>query len=133
SERRRRISLASALTAVVAVGVGASVSYVRAVKTERTRTQAALEGERASRVLAESRTHEVQAAQQRIDELLRGLADSSAKAEVLELQAKIRSAVQVPKPEQPRPRAATSVAPPAALTSSAAVPSPPRIRVQNEW
>jgi hypothetical protein len=135
AESRRRFTLGVAAAALATMAIGASASYVRAVGMERTRTQAALEGERASRLLAETRTKEVQAAQQRIDELLRGLADSSAKEEVIDLQAKIRDAPVRPRPEQPRARLpAPFIEPPSAPSaSSAALPSTPRIRVREEW
>src|SRR5262249_12992128 len=116
----------------------ASGLYLRAVETERARTEAALARERASRVLAEDRARDVQAAQQRIDELLRGMADSSAKSEVQALQAQIREAEPRARPESAASvsSAAARVAPVPAPAVSEAWPAAserPHIHLQNEW
>jgi eukaryotic-like serine/threonine-protein kinase len=139
AERRRRTTLgAVTVTASTALLVVAG-AYVRGIQGEKALTNAALLRERDSRGLAEARTRDVQHAQQRIDELLRGMANSPEKAEVQALQRQIREE-PAPEPRAVRPTARPQREPSAlsAPNSSAASTSiqpaaEPRIRVQNEW
>ncbi|MES1178281.1 MAG: serine/threonine-protein kinase [Myxococcales bacterium] len=151
AERRRRWVIGSLVIAASAALLVLGGAYVRGIQSEKALTHAALARERDIRGLAEARTRDVQRAQRRIDELLRGMSNSPAKAEVLSLQQQIREA-PAPQPRALRGRARAPgdrgvdpdfgpdrdpvlVAPPA---SSESVPNvrpirEPRIRVQNEW
>lgn len=138
-ERRRRLFAVGAVVAIIATISGVTFSYLRAVKAEQAKTAAALDQEQKSRSDAERRTHEVQAAQARIDELLKNLADSPKKEEIQQLQQQIRTGEPVT--DLARPRRAPSnerrvaAAPSAepAARPAAAPATAPVIKVQSEW
>jgi serine/threonine protein kinase len=138
AERRRRRTVGALILVTSAALLVVGGAYVRGIQSEKALTNAALLRERDSRGLAESRTRDVQRAQQRIDELLRGMASSPAKSEVLALQQQIREE-SAPEARVSRNAARPSREPAlqAAAESSAeppkARPPEPRIRVQNEW
>jgi serine/threonine protein kinase len=134
AQRRRWVLGGSALSVLLLLSAAGAVSYLRAINAERSRTELALLGERKSRKLAEERTHDVQAAQQRIDELLRNVTDAPTKSAVLELQRQIRE----PGALTPTMRAARAAAPPRDATapqpsSAPAVVALPSIKVQSVW
>lgn len=141
AERRRRVATYGGLAVVVMLVTGGGVAYAAAINAERGNTEKALVSERKTRELAEQRTREVQAAQKRIDELLRGVADSPAKDAVLEQQRIIRQSGAVPAGGAARstpralgqaregPAAEPSRAPPPLEVAAPA----PRIKVQNDW
>jgi len=137
AERRRRVTLGAMLVVASATLLGVAGAYVRGIEREQALTQAALLREQDSRGLAEARTRDVQSAQQRIDELLRGIGNSPAKTEVLALQRQIREAPEARTPRAaPRPPTEAATLAPAAASVQRPVPAPapaPRIRVQNEW
>jgi len=139
NERRGRAALASGLALVALLTVVSGIGYIHSVGVEQAKTAKALRQEQDTREIAERRTQEIQAAQGRIDLLLKELADSPKKEEVVALQAKIRGAPEGPtvvalqKPSTPRtvPVGATpqaSAAPQPALDAGA-----PAVRVQVEW
>ncbi|HEY3494383.1 MAG TPA: serine/threonine-protein kinase [Polyangiaceae bacterium] len=137
AERKRRLALTIALTALVVVVTGAAGTYLLAVRHEQARTRDALARERESRAVAETRTREVQRAQQRIDELLRGVAASPEKTEVLELQARIRGTEgpTSPKPLAAAPRVREAAERPGEPRTppSAAPAAAPSMRLQVDW
>ncbi len=130
--RRRLLLLVGSIVVLVAGAGAAAASYLRAIQAEQAKTAAALLEEQESRKVAEQRTHEVQAAQVRIDGLLKDLADSPKKEQVLELQRRIRSADS---PGVPRPGASRGHEPPAAPVAPqpAASAAPSAIKIQREW
>ncbi len=150
AERRMRVLVwGSVATALLSVA-GGGVVYVRSVQAQEATTRAAMREEQASRALAEKRTHEVQAAQARIDALLRDLADSPTKAEVMALQEEIREAKSAPDPKEAdkdekekkpagpltvtRPNGPSPSALPSATPSvTGSVPPVPTIKQQKEW
>ena len=139
SARRRRVLAGAALLVVLTVAVGGAASYLLAMKAARARTELALSGERASRKLAEQRTHEVQSAQQRIDELLRNMASSPTKTAVEELQRSIMNSAPAPRRGATSAQAAGQNAgtPASASSERAAEAAPkaeaPKMRVQSDW
>jgi serine/threonine protein kinase len=139
AERRRRRTL---WITILVAGSGLLVvagAYVRGIQSEKALTHAALLRERDSRGVAEARTRDVQRAQARIDELLRGMVNSPEKAEVQALQRQIREeAAPEPRTVRPvaRPPREPSAVPapgPSAAPTSIQPTTEPRIRVQNEW
>jgi eukaryotic-like serine/threonine-protein kinase len=139
-ERRRRLFNAGIIGAVVLTVTAVAASYLKAVKAEQVKTADALANEQRSRQDAERRTHEVQAAQVRIDELLKNLADSPKKDEIQELQRQIRSG-EAPA-ELARRHWSTlndrhvSAAPSATAATApiaAAAKSVPVMKVQSDW
>ncbi|HEY4157239.1 MAG TPA: serine/threonine-protein kinase [Polyangiaceae bacterium] len=137
-ERNRRLGLFGVLALLVLGAALGTVSYLRAVHREQARTAAALAEEQESRRLAESRTREVEAAQTRIDQLLKDLADSPKKDEVLALQQQIRTSdtalvpVRSPPARTPEPRPKPALEPtPAPASKPSATPS--AIKVQKDW
>jgi serine/threonine protein kinase len=136
AERKRRFTLTAMIVALAGLTAGGAGLYLRAVQQEKARTEVALQRELQSREIAESRTREVQRAQQRIDELLRDIENSPEKREVLALQAQIRGTTEKtdPKvaPASVRSRPATEPEP-KTHASSASPPEPPRMRVLDEW
>src|SRR5262249_26099120 len=75
AERRTRGTIAAVWALAGALTVGAGPSYVRAVERQEAIARGALASERASRENLERRTHEVERAQARIDDLVRQLDD----------------------------------------------------------
>jgi hypothetical protein len=139
-ERRRRLFAIGTVAAIVVAATGVTVSYLGAVKAEQAKTAAALDQEQKSSADAKRKTREVLAAQARIDELLKSLADSPKKEEIQQLQEQMRSGE--PAPEAARPRRAPVNERRVAVTASAspeprpATPAPasaPVIKVQSEW
>ncbi len=147
AERRRRVTLGLTLFALLALGITLTTAYVHSIQNERVQTARALEAERTIRKVAESQTARAEAqtravkeAQKRIDELVRGLADSPQKAEVLALQEQIRGASSASAPGRSGPRVRRGETEPPAPSSVAGPSSasvqpaePPKIRVQNDW
>ncbi|MFO0761175.1 MAG: protein kinase [Byssovorax sp.] len=148
AERRLRVIVYGSMATALLSLAGGGLVYVRAVQAQEATTREAMREEQASRALAEKRMHEVQAAQARIDELLRDLADSPSKAEVMALQERIRESESAPDPKEKErekerkpavsvplrptgtPPSGTSTAQPTATAT--AVPSP-TIKQQKEW
>jgi eukaryotic-like serine/threonine-protein kinase len=138
AERRRRLLVGGLLAGLLTLASGGVFAYLRAITDERGNTERALQGETKSRKLAEQRAREVEAAQQRIDELLRNVSDSPTKDAVLELQRQIRATTGAPAPRpQNRPallaKDAPSAAPVPAVPAAAPAASAPRIKVQEDW
>ncbi|HWZ88575.1 MAG TPA: serine/threonine-protein kinase [Polyangiaceae bacterium] len=135
AERRRHMFFAGVASALVLTVATIVAAYLHAVRSEQAKTSAALVEEQQTRRLAEQRTHEVEAAQGRIDQLLKDLADSPKKEEVLALQSSIRAASSAFKPPahpQPSPILSTRVpAPPVPLAAPSATAT--SIKVQREW
>lgn len=139
--RLRRVGAVATAALTLAVAVGGVTSYLVAINAERARTVVALDGERASRKLAEERTRDVQAAQQRIDELLRNVADSPTKDAVRELQAAIRAPEAQASRGANAPRGPSVLArelrPTPAASAASEQPTPavegPKIKVQDKW
>ncbi len=134
--RRRRLVLTSTTLLLVATALALGTSYLRAIRAEQAKTNSALLDEQQSRRLAEQRTHEVQAAQARIDQLLKNLADSPKKEQVLELQRQIRATdapaelvQRVARGREPVPAAPQVLPSPAAAASA----TPSAIKIQREW
>jgi hypothetical protein len=138
AERRQRwIALGLSLVALGAVTAGV-VAYLRGVRGEQMKTAAALRDEQASRQVAERRTREVQAAQARIDQLLKDLAESPKKEEIQALQTSILatapSAAAAPVTRGPvMARPSSSMRPEPAPVAPAPTKEPSTIKVQNEW
>jgi len=151
SERRNRwLIFGLAASALIALSGGA-VAYVIAVRAQEETSRLKLIEEQSSREQAERQMHQVQAKQDKIDELLRDLADSPKKETVIALQRQIRDAAtqSMAEPKETRTpilasssRAIVSVMP--ALTTSAkalpATTTPPRsepeipvIKQQTDW
>jgi eukaryotic-like serine/threonine-protein kinase len=136
--RRRRALWVGASAMLVGVLAAGAWAYLAAIEEERGKTVNALVLEKKSRHEAEQRTEEVQAAQQRIDELLRNVADSPTKDEVLDLQRLIRVGGPAAAASASRAalRASTVPRDAAAAPASAAAPvaaTPPSIKVQQDW
>ena len=145
-DRRRRLFNAGVVGAVMLTVAVVTTSYLRAVKAEQLRTKAeqektaaALASEQLSRQEAERKTHEVQAAQARIDELVKSLADSPKKTEIQDLQRQIR-AEEAPEPSRRRKSTSPDVrapvspmAPGDAHATAPATASAPVMKVQSEW
>ncbi len=136
--RRRWMLAVGALSLVLlfaAIGAG---FYVDGINTASTATRRALAEETKSRKLADERTRDVQAKQQRIDELLRNIADSPTKDAVLELQRQIRNP-GAPPPAGARaarpaaPRSETAAPPPSTTPATVVGAAPPSIKVQSDW
>jgi hypothetical protein len=113
------------------------LAYIRGITAERSNTEQALQNAQLSRKLAEQQTREVQAKQQRIDELLRSVGDSPTKDAVLELQRQIRASSTAPLPARPAARFPAPAREPA-VASAAVAPPPapaptPGIKVQKDW
>jgi serine/threonine protein kinase len=142
NERQRRWLAIGSAGLVLAVAGGLTVAYLRAVTTEQQKTAAALREEQASRQFAEKKTREVQEAQARIDQLLKNLAESPKKEEIVELQRRIRAATGAPEPlvrsiTAPTDRRVVPAPPtaerPVATPAPAAPSTQPGIKVQDEW
>jgi hypothetical protein len=151
AERKTRVLVYGSVATTLLSLAGGGVVYVRSVQAQEATTRAAMRDEQASRALAEKRMHEVQAAQARIDELLRDLADSPTKAEVVALQEQIREAQNAPDPKEndkdkerekkvPGPLVPKGSATPAASSLPATQPTGtgsaapvPTIKQQKEW
>jgi hypothetical protein len=139
NERRRRLILLGTAVALLVLSAGFAVAYVRAVTREQDKTAAALRDEKASRQVAERRAREIQEAQAKIDQLLKNLAESPKKEEIVELQRRIRTAPGAPEPPArtiaavPERRSAPVVS--ASPTPAAAAPksATPGIKIQSEW
>ena len=145
-ERRGRLAVLVALGALAAVAAIVGAAYVRSLGVEQRKTALALRQEQATREIAERRSEEIQAAQGRIDLLLKELADSPKKEEVLALQDKIRGSASASGPARASRTGAgrgpvTSGNLPPATSSPLALPSPPpatdaaapAVRVQVDW
>ncbi|WP_437753374.1 nSTAND1 domain-containing NTPase [Sorangium sp. So ce1389] len=139
AERRAALRGAGAVAAVVLAGVGFGAAYLREARAREAEVLAALRKEQASRELAEEQTRNVQKAQDRIDLLLRHLADSPTKEAVLALQEQIRQRAGAPPPAPP-PRGPSAPPPPAASAPQGELPGPapaasaPRgLRVETDW
>ena len=136
--RRRALAGGAALAAFAVAAVG-TVSYISAINTERGNTSQERDRALASKKIAEEKTREVQAAQQRIDELLRNVADSPTKDAVRELQRSIRGPAAAGPVTSPALRAAAVAreAPPRPSVESAqpgpAAVAAPAIKVQADW
>jgi len=139
NERRRLVVTAAVVTAVLGAALAIGLSYLAAVRAEQGKAEAALAQEQKTRRVAEQRTREVQAAQSRIDELLKSVKDSREKEELLALQRTIRGADPAPTAERRVKAVAATVAahaePSAANPRPAAAKSaaPSSIKLQNEW
>ena len=138
AERRRLVLGGGAVVLALLGAAWAAVSYVRGIEAAGSKTADAFKKERASRRVAEERTREVQAAQQRIDELLRNVADSPTKNEVLALQRQIREPTGTAPVSQRAPRGALPArdvvaAPPSASPPAVAGEVVPSIKVQSSW
>lgn len=140
NERRGRAALASGLALLALVTIVFAVGYIHSVGVEQEKTAKALRQEQDTREIAERRTQEVQAAQGRIDLLLKELADSPKKEEVVALQAKIRGGPEAPSVAAVQKASGTARATPAVSSAPAAVaPQPvvdasaPAVRVQVDW
>jgi serine/threonine protein kinase len=149
AERRLRVLVYGSIATTLLSVAGGGVVYVRSVQAQEATTREAMREEQASRALAEKRMHEVQAAQARVDELLRDLADSPTKAQVMALQEEIREAKSTPEPKEPEkekekktpgpltvtrpPGTAPSALPSAAPATSGTVAPVPTIKQQKEW
>jgi type II secretory pathway predicted ATPase ExeA len=138
AERRQRfIALGISLVLLAAVVAGVA-AYLRGVRAEQMKTAAALRDEQASRQVAERRTQEVQAAQARIDQLLKDLAESPKKEEIQALQGQIRATSPNAVPAavaraSVTTRPSSSVRPESAPPPAAPSKEPSAIKVQNEW
>lgn len=111
AERRGRVIAMGAAAAVLAALAGIGVAYVRGVQAEQVKTAAALQKEQESRALAEETTREVQRAQREIDRLVKEMADSPTREEVLELERRIREAKAGDRGGAPHPPTARVAAP----------------------
>ncbi|XXX74346.1 protein kinase [Sorangium sp. So ce134] len=138
AERRAALLGAGAVAAIALASAGFGAAYLREVRAREAEVLAALRKEQASRELAEEQTRNVQRAQDRIDQLLRELADSPTKEAVLALQEQIRRAgaplaapaprgpAAPPPPAAPAPREEPSGPAPAAGAR-------PGLRVETDW
>ncbi|AUX35873.1 uncharacterized protein SOCE836_080740 [Sorangium cellulosum] len=137
AERRAALLGAGAVAAVVLASASFGAAYLREVRAREAEVLAALRKEQASRELAEEQTRNVQKAQDRIDQLLRDLADSPTKEAVLALQEQIRQRAALPGPPA---RGPVRAAPPAAPAPRDEPPGPapaagarPGLRVETDW
>ncbi|WP_438023769.1 nSTAND1 domain-containing NTPase [Sorangium sp. So ce233] len=139
AERRAALLAAGAVAAVVLASAGFGVAYLREVRAREAEVLAALRKEQASRELAEEQTRNVQKAQDRIDQLLRELADSPTKEAVLALQEQIRRRAGAAE-AAPAPRGPVAPPPPAAPAPrdepagpAPVAGAPPGLRVETDW
>jgi eukaryotic-like serine/threonine-protein kinase len=138
AQRRRWVLAGGALALSLLVAAAGAWSYLRANAAERRLTERSLVAETKNRELAEARIRDVQAKQQRIDELLRDIKDSPTKDAVRELQRQILNPGAQPPPGVRAARAAAprndAAAPPPSSTPAAVVgAAPPSIKVQSDW
>lgn len=132
AERRGRWLFGGATAAALLVLLGVGFAYVQAVRGQETLAREALLQEQANREMAERTTLEVQAKQQQIDRLLRELADSPKKQEVVTLQKQIRAATaKRRKDARPPRRISVRASQPAKPSASAGLTG--SIKVQREW
>jgi eukaryotic-like serine/threonine-protein kinase len=133
--RRSRLALVGSGVVVAASLAGAGLAYLSGVREEQRKTEQALRLEQESRALAERRTREVQEAQARIDGLLKDLADSPTKEQVIALQRRIRDTAKTSEPDERRPP--SGAAAPSSAGSTQPAPRPPTsadtLKVQEEW
>jgi hypothetical protein len=141
AERSRKLALAGLAALVLGTVAAITVLYLKAANSEKDKAQAELKFATEKQRDAEARTREVQAAQARIDQLLKDLKESPKKDEIQALQQRILAGTgSAPAELATRRRAplverrATTPAeapPPAAAPHPSAPPS--TLKVQSEW
>ncbi len=150
-KRNRWLVIGLAAAALLSLSGGA-VAYVIAVRTQEETSRLKLIEEQLSREQAERQMHQVQAKQDKIDELLRNLADAPNKETVIALQRRILEAAMMQSMAEPKETRAPIVASPFRATmgpapvsttlakavpvappTSSSAPTIPVIKQQNDW